>query len=249
MPALEALGDACLYLGRLDECRAAAEELTRRAENVGDMHSYVLGRVNAALAPRYGGEAIGPEAIADLLARLRNPSPTMRAWVAYTNGELIGDADPEAALAHYSQAIQLARSVASRFVEGIALLSACALQARAGDVPSALAQFGEVIDHWIQLADHTHQLTTLRNLAVLLQRAGEPEATAELIGALEVDDSTYGEEAERLETVRAWAHAQLGEDVFTTRIAAGKQRDIAAAASWALEVLVDLRRRLCGEVP
>jgi len=242
MYALEALGDACLYLGRLDESRAAAEELARRAEAVGDMHSYVLGRVNAAFASRYGGEAIGPEAIADLPARLSDPSPTSRAWIAYTNGELIGDRAPDTALAHYQAAIRLARSVDSRFVEGVALVSACALQARAGDVPGALSQFAEVIDHWAQLADNTHQLTTLRNLAVLLQRAVAPEAAAELLGALERDDSTYGEEAERLEAVREWARAQLGGEVFATHVASGRERDVTAAAAWALDVLADLRR-------
>ncbi|HET6835344.1 MAG TPA: BTAD domain-containing putative transcriptional regulator [Acidimicrobiales bacterium] len=242
MPALEALGDACLYLGRLDESRAAAEELARRAEAVGDMHSHVLGRVNAALAPRYGGQAIGPEAIADLPARLSDLSPTSRAWIAYTNGELIGDRAPDTALAHYQEAIRLARSVDSRFAEGVALVSACALQARAGDVPGALAQFAEVIDHWAKLADNTHQLTTLRNLAVLLQRAGAPQAAAELLGALERDDSTYGEEAERLEAVREWARAQLGDDVFATHVASGRERDVTAAAAWALDVLADLRR-------
>ena len=79
---IEALGDACLYLGRLDECRAAAEELARRAETAGDAHSYVLGRINAALARRYGGESIGPEVIADVPVRLTDPSPTMLDRVA-----------------------------------------------------------------------------------------------------------------------------------------------------------------------
>jgi hypothetical protein len=58
-------------------------------------------------------------------------------------------------------------------------------------VPRALSQFAEVIDHWAKLADNTHQLTTLRNLAVLLRRASAPQAAAELLGALERDDSTY----------------------------------------------------------
>ena len=135
LPALEVLSDACLYLGRLEESRAAAEEVARRAEVIGDWYTYTMGRVNAALARRYGGEAIGPEAFADLPVRLSDPSPTIRAWVAYTNGELIGDTDPAAALARYGEAVTLARSVPSRFVEGVALVSACALQARAGDVP------------------------------------------------------------------------------------------------------------------
>ena len=246
MHALEALAETCLYLGRLEECHAAAAEYARRSEVVGDMYSYVLARVNVALSLRYDDAAVGPEAIADLSARLSDPNPTMRAWIAYTNGELIGDADPEAALAQYREAFQLARSVESRLAEGVALVSTCALRARAGDVPGALSEFAEVIEHWARLADHTHQLTTLRNLAVLLQRAGAPEATAELLGTLELDDSTYGQEAERLSAVREWARAQLGEEAFTARVAAGRKREISAAASWSLDVVEDLRRKMCG---
>ncbi len=232
-----------MYAGRLDESRAAAEEVARRAEALGDMHWYVLGRINAALARRYGGEAIGPEVIADVPDRLADPSPTMCAWIAYTQGELVGDTDPDTALAHFREAIDQARSVASCLPEGVALVSACALQARAGDMPAALWQFAEAIAHWARLADNTHQLTTLRNLAVLFQRAGAAGEAAELLGALERDDSTYGDEADRLVAVREWARAQLGDDAFTARSEAGRPRDIVAAATWALAVLGDLRAR------
>jgi hypothetical protein len=90
------------------------------------------------------------------------------------------------------------------------------------------------------LGDHTHQLTTLRNLAVLLQRAGAAEAAAELLGALERDDSTYGEEAERLAAVREWAMAALGEEAFESRADAGRARDVPATAAWALELIAAL---------
>jgi hypothetical protein len=105
-----------------------------------------------------------------------------------------------------------------------------------------LSLVAEVIDHGANLADNPHQFTALRNLAVLLRRAGAPEAAAELLGALERDDSTYGEEAEPLEAVREWARAQLGDDVFATHVASGRERDVTAAAAWALDVLADLRR-------
>jgi hypothetical protein len=87
------------------------------------------------------------------------------------------------------------------------------------------------------LGDHTHQLTTLRNLAVLLQRANAATAAAELLGTLERDESTYGDEAERLAAVRAWVVEQLGEEEFGTRAKAGRERNVPAAAAWALDVL------------
>ena len=77
---------------------------------------------------------------------------------------------------------------------------------------------------------------------MLLQRADAPASAAELLGALERDDATYGEEAERLAAVRTWVHAELGEDAFAARVAAGAEREITAAATWALEILTQLRR-------
>jgi predicted ATPase/DNA-binding SARP family transcriptional activator len=236
MPALEALGDACIYAGLIDDTLAANEELIRRADRAGDQHYRVIGVTSRAMARSYGGQpATPPEVSGDL-------SPTARAWLAYVRGELRRDRDPGAALASYDEAVALAGEVDSRFVQGVALVSSCALQARIGDVPHALGQFADAIQHWIELGDHTHQLTTLRNLAVLLQRAGAAEAAAELLGALERDDSTYGDEAERLAVVCAWAVEELGSDTYDARRAAGRARDVPATAGWALEQL----RRMGG---
>ena len=234
MPALEAVGDACVYAGRLTDTLAANEELIRRAGAVGDRHYLVIARTSNAMAQSYGGRQATPPTVEG------DVGPTARAWLAYARGELLGDRDAEGALASYDEAVALANEVDSRFVEGVALVSSCALQARVGEVPRALGQFADAIQHWIALGDHTHQLTTLRNLAVLLQRAGAAEAAAELLGALERDDSTYGEEAERLAAVREWAMAALGEEAFESRADAGRARDVPATAAWALELIAAL---------
>ena len=60
MPALEALGDACIYAGRLTETIAADEELIRRADLVGDAHYGVIGRTSLAMAQSYGGGPAPP---------------------------------------------------------------------------------------------------------------------------------------------------------------------------------------------
>jgi predicted ATPase/DNA-binding SARP family transcriptional activator len=235
MPALEALADACVYAGRLDETIAADEELIRRAEAAGDPNYWAVAHASVAMARSYGGQpaALPTETMGDT-------GPTGRAWLLYARGELLGDRDPDAALASYDETIALAREVDSRFVEGVALVSSCALQARVGDVSRAFGQFADAIHHWIELGDHTHQLTTLRNLAVLLQRAGAADAAAELLGALGRDESTYGEEAERLAAARAWAVRELGEEEFKTRAEAGRSRDVPATAAWALDLIAGL---------
>ena len=119
----------------------------------------------------------------------------MRAWIAYTNGELIGDADPDTALAHYREAIVGSRGRSPAvFAEGVALASACALQARAGDVPAALSQFAEVIDHWVSPGrPHASAHDVAQPRGTPPARRRRRRQAAELLGALERDDSTYGE--------------------------------------------------------
>lgn len=237
MPGLEALTDVCMYAGRLAETIAAADELIRRAEAVGDPFYWAGAQASRAIALRYGGHPA--ELPVDLLG---DTGPTGLAWLAYARGELLGDDQPDGAFTSYDQAIALGREVGSRFVEGVAVASSCALQARIGALGPALHRFADAIAHWMELGNYTHQITTLRNLTVLLQRAGEPEPAAELLGALERDDATYGEEAERLATVRAWAVEKLGAEVFRARFDDGASRDLVVAAAWALEVLAGLQQ-------
>jgi hypothetical protein len=113
-----------------------------------------------------------------------------------------------------------------------------------GDLSRSLSSFAEAIWHWEELADRTHQLTTLRNLAVLLERADEPDAAAELLGAVDrTDVPTYGEEAARLEAVRTWTHQRLGADRARALADLGSERDVSATARWALEVVSAVERR------
>jgi hypothetical protein len=158
--------------------------------------------------------------------------------LAYTRGEVLAATDPDGAFAAYDDALALAEGVGNRLLGGVALVSSCSLRARVGDVERSLSSFAEAIRHWERLADRTHQLTTLRNLAVLLERADEPEAAAELLGAVDrTDVPTYGEEAARLETVRAWTYERLGADRARRLADLGSERDVSAAARWALEVV------------
>jgi tetratricopeptide (TPR) repeat protein len=239
LPALEALGDTALYSGQLERAERTYAEAVRLAKAGDDPYYQVVGETGLALVGAYGARG-------DVVFEPSHlsPSPTVEGWVAYARGELAAPGDPDAAFQCYERATALASSVGSRFLEGIALLSWNALQARVGDIDQSLAAFGRVIRHWIQLADHTHQLTTLRNLVVLLQRAGDAPGAAQLIGAVDREDvPTYGEEAVRLGAVRDWAIVKIGQDEVERLVGQGRELDVAGTAEWALARIDELGDR------
>ncbi|HEX7096782.1 MAG TPA: hypothetical protein VF183_12930, partial [Acidimicrobiales bacterium] len=238
LPAYEALGDACLYSGQVPEARAAHGELARRAATLGDAHYHVMGAVSFALIDAYTHAVDDDRAIDAIDIPDDVLSPTMHGWLAFARGEMLHDADPDAAFEHLERAVNEARRVGSRFLEGVALVSACSLRARVGDVDTAFRAFRDTVKHWTRLADLTHQRTTLRNLVVLFQRAGVPDAAAELLGAVRPEGvQVLGGEAVRLDAAQAWAMRELGTERFDELFDRGRQRPLAAAASWALDTI------------
>jgi tetratricopeptide (TPR) repeat protein len=236
--ALDVLTDAGLFDGRVGESGETARTLRDLAGQHGDRLHLALGHSGVALAAAYGGHA-RPDAEAELAALDELPlPPSGRGWLAYTRGELSQRHDRHRALARFADALAEARAVHNRYLEGAAIVSACSLRARTGDPDEALDAFAEAVRHWIRLANTTQQLTTLRNLAVLFQRAGAPEALAELLGAVDRGDvPSYGEEADRLNDARDWAVAELGPARFAALTEAGAARDITGAAHAALQAI------------
>ncbi|MGH2684310.1 MAG: ATP-binding protein, partial [Actinomycetota bacterium] len=235
---LDVLADIGLFDGRVDESSETAAALRDLASRHGDLLYVALGHSSVALAAAYGGNA-GPDGEAELAALHELPlPPSGRGWLAYTSGELCQAHDPHRALARYADAVTDARAVHNRYLEGAAIVSACSLRARTGDPADALAASAAAVRHWIRLANTAQQLTTLRNLAVLFQRAGAPEAVAELLGAVDEGDvPTYGDEADRVSEARSWALAKLGPERFAELTARGATRDVSGAAHAALGVI------------
>jgi len=235
---LDVLTDIGLFDGRVDDSSEAAAALRDLARRHGDLLHLALGHSSVALAAAYGGH-VAPDGEAEFAALHELPlPPSGRGWLAYTRGELSQAHDPNQALAHYADALADARAVRNRYLEGAAIVSACSLRARTGDPADALAAFADAVRHWIRLANTAQQLTTLRNLAVLFQRAGAPQAVAELLGAVDQGDvPTYGDEADRLSDARSWALAKLGPARFAELNAGGAARDVSGAAHAALQVI------------
>jgi predicted ATPase/DNA-binding SARP family transcriptional activator len=238
MPGLDVLTDAGLFDGRVADSAATAHTLTDLARRHGDVLHLVLGHCGTVLSAHYGGTTNREAEIALAGLDAVPLSPSGRGWLAFTRGELCQRSDPGQALVLFDQALAEARGVNNRYLEGAAIVAACSLRARTADPREALDRFAEAVRHWSRLANTTQQLTTLRNLAMLLRRAEAPEAVAELLGAVDRGDvPTYGEEAERLDDVRRWAVATLGPRRFAELTAVGAARDIASVADAALQVI------------
>jgi tetratricopeptide (TPR) repeat protein len=104
------------------------------------------------------------------------------AFTHYVAGEFSED-DAET---HFGEAISLAQRAGANFVEGVARVGLSSRHARAGRDEAALRGFDEVIRYWRGTGNWTQQWTTLRNLAVLLERRGDPDTAALIVASASV---------------------------------------------------------------
>ena len=185
-PTRRRRGTACLplavaalargaYAEVVERCIAAAERGIRVDETL----------VAAALATAYAGDL---DRARELNARGHADavSPTMRAWSEYVAGEIESVAGhAEAAEQHYRRRHRPGPRLAARpswsASRPSGLLSPCT-SPPAGSA-EALHGYRDVIDYFARTGNWTHLWATLRNLADLLRRIGDPDPAAVLDAA------------------------------------------------------------------
>jgi predicted ATPase/DNA-binding SARP family transcriptional activator len=224
---LDVLGAVALFEGRL---HASADHFARGAEAAAeagdDYHrTHLLGDV--ALIRAYQGETDEALRASDEARRVArataNPSAT--AWSLYVDGEILADTDPDRAIALLDSSIDLAQTVGSTFVLGVALVSASSVRGRHGDPYGALQMFLMVVQHWHRVGNWTQQWTTLRNVIDLLVRLGADRPAAVLLGAVRAAHTAapiYGTDAQRMDTAARLLHRRLGPHPFTAGTARGE---------------------------
>jgi tetratricopeptide (TPR) repeat protein len=237
--AFDILSDVLLSSGRLEDSVAAARRILVEAEAAGDASGVVIGYINQAIAAAYAGRFDEAEALWHRSRDAGPAAPSDHGWVAYTEGEVVLDRDPTRALDALDRAVALADSAGNRFLGGVARVSACSLRARVGDPDGAREAFAGVVEYWRRRGSRLQQLTTLRNLVVLLERVGSSGEAAALLGAVEASAtaSPYGDEAIRLDGLRRRLIEALGADEAERRLAAGGRLTVDEAALAALEWL------------
>ena len=196
----------------------------------------------AALAAQYGGD---DERARALLARAHaslagHGSPSNRAFAVYTAAEMAAGTEPDRALELYGEAIALARSVGATFVDGVASVGLVRLWGASGRTRAALEGYRTLLPDWRRSGHWTQVWTTLRNLAILLSGAGQPEAATVLLaaadGAPEAAEVQIAVVADELAAVESVLVATLGGPQVATlqsraaNLPRGEVVDLAVAA-------------------
>lgn len=111
-------------------------------------------------------------------------SPTARAQAAYALGLALEGSDPAESLRLLRESAQLAGLAGNRWIEAFADTEVWWLEARSGDVRTALAGSGVVIETWNRGGDWANLRLSLRRVFGLLAQIGDCQAAAVLHGAL-----------------------------------------------------------------
>ena len=185
----------------------------------------------------YGGGARWAAArVAELLGPLGElGNPSGLAWAYYVLGEATAESDPERALAAYAAVLEHGTDVDNRLFVMLARSSALTLLAGGVSDPTALAEFGTVLDQWEDLGNELSQWWVLENLAVLLARLGEGRHAALLAGAVVANRHRYPAFVRntRLEDAIGDLRGRLGSAVVDAAVDEGAAPPFAAAVALA----------------
>ncbi|MFW6090651.1 MAG: ATP-binding protein [Actinomycetota bacterium] len=238
----EVLGELHVYCGDLDRGIAEFLRAEALAEEAADEFTRLNARISRAIALGY---AHAEHPARELIDDVRRSASTaglrlIEAWCDYAAGELLADTDPEQALELVERSLRTADPAGWRMLAGAARLTASSLRARTADPTDAVSGFRQLIEHWRDMGDHTHQWTTMRNLIDLLTRLGEDEPAARLIGTVthQAPVPTFGAEEARLSQAMATLQTRLGARADEL-MRAGRDDDLPAALDLAL---IGLRR-------
>jgi predicted ATPase/DNA-binding SARP family transcriptional activator len=212
---------------RLEQATAlpdTADDPIRRGETYGTL------AICMAYAHRSGAVELADAITADMATE---PAAVARAWCQYASGECRMDTDPAAARRHLDRAVELARTGGSTFIEGIAGASLASLDVRANDVAAAVENYRWLLPLWLRAGLQSPFWTGMRAVVELLKRSGESIAAIRLLGAVLAPGAghdVYGDDADRLDSVRAELEEQAGRERFHEEFAIGSGFDEAAAA-------------------
>ncbi|WP_073419540.1 BTAD domain-containing putative transcriptional regulator [Geodermatophilus nigrescens] len=178
----DVLADVALYEG--DVARALAHYVaeSERARGDGDRIRLVWTLYYVAVCHAVGrhpeeGLAAARESL-DVAEATANP--TALSMARYALGLVLKKSDPDAALALFDEAEELAAAVRNFWWQGIAMMEGAATRAVHGDPVEAARALVAVLAHWDRVGDATQQWLNLRYVARLLQRVSATADAATL---------------------------------------------------------------------
>lgn len=155
-------------------------------------------------------------------------SPTALAQAAYALGLALEGSDPAESLRLLRQAARIAGAAGNRWIEAFADTEVWWLEARNGDVRTALNGSGVVIDTWSRGGDWTNLRLSLRRVFGLLTRIGDHRAAALLHGSLSASGALSALPSEPSTVLDASSavhelRTALGNAAFEQAVTAGAQ--------------------------
>jgi tetratricopeptide (TPR) repeat protein len=202
------------------------------------VNTLVLGSMSMTLqgdAPT--GRKLAESAL-DVAERVANPSSIAWALCAAADAERL--ASPGAAHIHIEEALTLARSVRSRWVEGQALLNLAKLCWQSSDIEEGAVALMEALVTSEQTANPIHGRQALRLAALLLGRLGRITDATLLLDPTRRNAAVLPlapDLAQGIDELRASCVDALGEDVFDAYAGRGRRmpdRDLLPLARRAL---------------
>jgi hypothetical protein len=121
----------------------------------------------------------------------RSRSPTDLASASVAQG-FAARHDDRAALQAFATADRLASSVGNRWMSAFARTEASGLLVSRGDLVDGCAGLADVVDIWYRSGEWAQQWHTLSRCLIGLERIGQPEFAAQVLGAIEAHTTMGG---------------------------------------------------------
>ena len=140
--------------------------------------------------------------------------------------------DDAHALSAFAHGDRLARSVGNRWMSAFARTEIGALRVSHGDVESGCEELAEQVDLWYRTGEWAQQWHTLMRCVLALDRIGQPEVAAEVLGSIEAHSAVGAPPLmvtlrDLVLDTRVSIDTQLGADRAATCRAAGAMLPVA----------------------
>ncbi len=225
--AERALGNAFFYLGRIEDALHWMDRVVssaRRGSPSRLAHAlYMRSVAETSVGRTVQGAILAGEARATAHA---SGSPTARAQASYALGLALEGSEPTESLRLLRESAQLAGAAGNRWIEAFAQTEVWWLEARKGDVRTALTGSGRVIDTWHRGGDWASLRLSLRRVFGLLTQIGDYYGAAVLHGALNASGATSAlpfepNAAEDVDASVVLLSNALGKDQFDAAVETG----------------------------
>ena len=228
------LGNVYYTTGQDNEGMVEAARFIEVAEQSGVgsrlAHAYYMCSVaSSSIGARDEGRRLAARA-REVGARTGSPTDLASACVAEGYA---ADPDDDRALEAFAMADRLARSGGNRWMSAFARTEASGILVRRGQLVEACVHLAEMVELWYRAGEWSQQWHTLSRCMMALDRIGQPEIAAEVVGAIDAH-ATMGAPPSMaslrdlvFETRDSLA-AQLGSDRTEERRSVGASRPLVA---------------------